>query len=254
MGSQGLFIATFLFTSLVFAQEITPELEAQLEAKVIQLQKIRSTHHQQQQNFLDEQEKLKNQIQNLASEKTTLENWLAHEQKRQAHQNSQIEKQQKFIIQTQNDLTQLAETVFQVAQSIQTHITHGIQFNKAQRLQNLDSILVGLKNSQPEIVAQALQNFLIFMSQELNTIRTVEIWNNFLDLENNQKKHAYQFRIGLIFQAFVTEDQTAHGLATPEWSSELTPKQIKQLTQALRTLQKRRAPELANLPFYYHAH
>lgn len=208
---------------------------------------------------LNEQQKLKiaevnGQIKRIENdiEKTTTD--LLGEKTIEDKMLSEIDKNMEFKEATENLLSGSVERSLPVAIRIKERLDVGIPYRKRERQDKTNRIITGLEQSHLKDRAEAVLDCLSFIYEELRLADSISLWNEPVLLDEGKRSlHAYQIRMGLVEQYFISEDGQVAGIAAKkpgqDWilQPDLVPRE--QIKLLLDTLQERRPPDVIPVPF-----
>ncbi|MFW6032926.1 MAG: DUF3450 family protein [Phycisphaeraceae bacterium] len=150
-------------------------------------------------------------------------------------------------------VTHAAEAAAPVAAAIEQRVSEGIPFEKAPRRSRAEAIAAGL--DEPGLMEQsaALTDLWSMLDAEFRLAGGRDLWNEPVRLQQGRRVHAYQVRLGLIGQWFVSEDRQTLGLAAPgrdqPWLLKLPGAWQTPLREAVGILREQRPPGLTPVPF-----
>jgi hypothetical protein len=130
-------------------------------------------------------------------------------------------------------------------------IEGGIPFRRSERVAELRAAASLLEGAAADRAA-GLRRLLAFLDSEQPLLRSTEVWSAPVALDAHTTVHAYHLRIGLIGQAFVSEDGAVAGVPAKEpgreWLLDLPAARQEAVCAALRVLQRRKAPAISTFP------
>jgi len=150
-------------------------------------------------------------------------------------------------------VSQAAASALDAAGGMAARVRGGIPYHKPQREERIGRVVEGLEDRDLLVQADALSNYFSFCAGELRLAGSVQLWNEPVLLDGGERQtHAYQVRLGLVSQFFVSEDGGTVGLAARqtgrEWDLEVNRSRQRQLRAILDVLQQRRPPEVVAVP------
>ncbi len=143
-------------------------------------------------------------------------------------------------------LDHIAKSAFAHLTSIRSSVVRGVPFEKQKRTALLDAIADGLISGDALRIADSFDDLWRFVERELQLAKSVEIWNEHVLLDDGRRlRHAWQVRIGMVNQFFVSEDNEEIGIALRNGGWLLKrPSELGSLLKALHILQKRSYPDI----------
>jgi hypothetical protein len=129
----------------------------------------------------------------------------------------------------------------------------GVPYQHDSRLRRIEGVVTGLQSSEAAVQADALEGFWSYVGDELRHLRTTEFWNQPVTLPDGRQLQAYQVRLGLVGQLFVTEQGDLAGLATGDnaatpWRTDLPEAVTKQIRAVAEVLRQRKPPGVLAVP------
>lgn len=150
-------------------------------------------------------------------------------------------------------IDRVAGAVEPAATSVDGRITAGIPFERDTRSARAKEATTGLGAEDRALRARAVAGYFTLIADELKYGNTVALWNDEVLLDGGARKlNAYHIRLGLVTQAFVSEDRTTVGLydraAADGWNTSLDAPQRQSVIDALEIMQAQRPPRLIAVP------
>lgn len=147
----------------------------------------------------------------------------------------------------------LCKFVLPVAERLVLAIQRGVHYQRSERLKRARGLVTKLRAKDRAGRCEALREFFELCGEELQASRSFDFWNEPVELPDGRRVQAYQLRVGLLNQAFLSEDGQVFGVAardsSRDWFLDLNKAEQQALLRTLESLQGRRSPELLPLPF-----
>jgi hypothetical protein len=137
-------------------------------------------------------------------------------------------------------------------EAVRRRVQHGPSATRGERLEELASIEQGLTPPEASSQLDALGRLYDFIGRDLHLGSSVRLEETPVELEDGARRvHAYVLGLGLVLEAFVSEDETLVGLrtdATKPYDTSVTPAVREALVAAVRVLRREAEPEMVTLP------
>lgn len=179
---------------------------------------------------------------------------LREERKRVEELGARLEAARKIKRKGERLLSKAVEVAMPSVEKMTGRVSSGIPCRRKERREQIERIMAGLRSSVLREQADALVDYSTFHAEELRLANSIDLWNEPVLLDGGKREvHAYQIRLGLVNQFFVSEDGRTIGLAVGEvgreWDLKPDPVQCRQIRTALEILQERRPPGVFSVPF-----
>ncbi|MFT5288309.1 MAG: hypothetical protein ACI8QS_001279 [Planctomycetota bacterium] len=166
-----------------------------------------------------------------------------------ARRSARIDLARKLSARIEAGLKLSAGEASQLCKALGASIAEGIPFQREERAARLALIATEL-TGEPEERARGLVELLGVLSEELRLAETTEERSIQLELPDGRRVHAYVVRLGLLQEAFVTEDGVDAGLSVPggTWRTDLNAGERAAVENLVASARGHRAAELVPLP------
>ena len=236
------------------ATDDTGETAQHLHAAIDEFQELRGTYLDERRRHLDELAGLDRQIARLESDRSRLAGEVRDATLRLHAVEQELTDTESSMKATQTFIGDGVERAQAAAGIIQRRIDSGIPYRRQARLEKLRRIADDL--SADDVLRQAggLERFLTVVAEEMRLMNRNEIWNALAPLDTMRSKYAYFFRLGLVNQAFVTEDGETVGLAAmggtdAVWVTNLDADEKRMIRRVMRILRQQQPPRIVSMPF-----
>lgn len=247
------FVAGLIFcmVSSALAQS-EQELARKVHEAVEKIAAMRMERLSLQQGYREQLSEIETQTERLQGELGKTEAKVSEEQRTVNALETQAEQDKKIWQIAKDLLHQASGSSVRALEVVKKRVTSGIPYQRRERLRQIEQILGGLRSADIKTLAAALHDGCRFFAEELRLGRTITLWNEPVTMEDGRwQKHAYQVRLGLVNQFFISEDgQTiclAAQIPNQDWqAADLI--QAQQLQAILAILQRRRPPQVISVP------
>ena len=232
------------------------ELAKQIHETIERVHTVRFERADLQKRYRQEQKVLEQQIARLESDLEASEESLSLDQQRVSSFQKRVEKQAAQSQQNAKLLKQTAKLTLVYVRRFQSRVLHGIPYRRDQRNEKLNRVIQDLGHRDPAVAGETVIDFMAIASDELQLGQSIDLWNESVSVSpHGRRVHAYQLRLGLVQQAFVSEDgqwsRLASFSASQPWETQINDTHQEQLLQAIRILQKQSPPRLVPFPFSF---
>jgi hypothetical protein len=243
-----------LSTSPVSAEQSTALLARQIREKLELIQAVRTERLDLDAQIRQEKQRLEDQIEKLKKDKNQLQadlNRIQDDNHNLQNQLTGVNRDNRLL---EDQLQASCSKLDPFVKRIRSRVAGGIAWKYQQRLEKLDGITQGLNEEELSAKVMAMQGYFSFVSEEFRFSNTIELYNAFLPIGENQHKHAYVIRMGLVGQSAISENNQ-HGAVDIKsvgdaWQNSLDTATQNQMRHALGILQRKRQPELRPVPVW----
>lgn len=244
----------FLCSPPASAEQSTALLARQIREKLELIHAVRTDRLDLDKQIRQEKQRLENQIEKLKRDRNQLQtdlNRVLDDNQNLQNQLTGLNRDNRLL---EDQLLTSCGKLDSFVKRIRTRVANGIAWKYEERLEKLDRVTQRLNEEGLSVKVAAMQDYFSFVSEEFQFSNTIELYNAFLPLGENQHKHAYVIRMGLVGQSAISENSQhiAVDVRSVEgaWENSLDAGTQNQLSHALDILQRRRQPELRPVPVW----
>jgi paraquat-inducible protein B len=226
------------------------ELARSLHQKIEQLHELRARRLAEQKAFEQQAAALDGQIDRLQRDIAPIEEPLKPQRQAVADLEKKIAEATAALAADSATMQSAAQSLASAAVQLRDRIADGIPYRRDERARRFDALSTSLRSSDAAVQIAALADFWTAVGEELRLANTTQMWNEPLAIEGGKKQvHAYQLRIGLVNQVYLTEDAQLAGRASMKpgdaWIS-VSPTAVRDVFDIAR---QQKATQLTTLPF-----
>ncbi len=246
--SVGLAGAPFLLASRSLPQD-SAEDAREIRRLVEELQGLRSEQRMIEEDLAAQRAQLGEQITRLRDDLEIGRARVASATEMDARQGARIALAQELRARIEEGLELSAGEARQLCETLGASIAQGIPFQREERSSRLTLIAAELAGEAEER-ARGLVELLGVLSEELRLAETIEERSTQIDLPDGRRVHAYVVRLGLVQEAFVSEDGLDAGISAPggTWRTDLDAVERAAVEDLVGSARGHRAAGLVPLP------
>lgn len=231
-------------------------LARQIRQTLRQLQQLREERRRLQQQHADRAASLDGRIAELEHQVSEIRNEVDRAQQRVNQLEQAIGKARQQRDRLEQSIETATEAVTAEAESVRQRIERGIPMDRADRAGEAASVAQRAAGEEVQEQTGAVEDYFSLMGQELRRAGSRNRWNEPVHLDGGQRReHAYQVRLGLMSQMFVSEDGSLIGLAANSsqrsWRTELDRSLERSIRAAVDMMRERQPPQLSPVPVPY---
>lgn len=247
----------FLCTAVVLAMAwrpadaaVTPEQVEALNAQIAELQQVRRELDAAGEAHRQQVVEIQRQIEQLRHDRGRVEP-LAEQQQRQVERlTAERDAAATEAAELQRQLGALADAAQPAAAAILENVRGGIPYEHTDRAAAAASIRDQLGAGEPLSRAGGVEALAAFAGEELQLMRTSEVWNAPLTINDGKRRlDGYHGRIGLVSLYFLGEDGRTVGMThRGQWVLDISSAQQPSIVRIIRMLQGQAPPGIVEVP------
>ena len=220
---------------------------------VERLQSLREAARRERETFASRHGELRRQTERLRRELDDLEDEVASIRNEVDRLESRTNEIDRLTQRHRQTIDRALAAVRPAIVETRRRIASGVPYRRASRLARLDGLAADLTDDDPAARAEAAAGLWTLLLDDIALARRIESINEPVHTDDGARRmHAWQVRIGLVQQAFLSEDGGTVGLSEPAeasaWRTGLSPERAGAVRRAVGILRRQQRPTLVPLP------
>lgn len=176
-----------------------------LHQTVVELEALREQSRAEEAERKREREAVQEQITELEQDTSSLETEIEDLREEISFLENREKSYQAEKNEIHHALRLLSDTAETITRKMIPRITYGVSVEYKERLQRLGSVLAEFEAEDTEVQAEGVSAFVERALHELQLSRQRELRNEPIILDDEERIHAYVYRLGLLTEGFVDE-------------------------------------------------
>ena len=225
-------------------------IATELHQKIEQLHQIRQQRATEEKALEQQSATLDNQIDRLKVDVTNLESPVKSQRDTVADLEKRVAAHGASIRASSATLKIAADALAGSASAIHDRIAAGIPYRRDERAQRFAHLTEALRGNDPDARAAALSDYWAAATEELRLAGTMQLWNEPVKLDGGKRQvNAYQLRLGLVNQLFITEDGHTAGTAAMRADTDWLPIAPDAVRQTFDVARQQKSAQITPIPF-----